>query len=195
LIGCEESQKVTQAFRKRGHECFSLDLVATRGNPEWHIQGDVHGHLLSVPDEYYDLGIFHIDCTKVALSGNRWYGKGMPRHNERLLYIKWTQIFWDTAKKKCKRLALENPASVIFRHIDYDALQYIQPWQFGHGEKKKTGLALIGLPKLIPTNIVEGREERIWKMAPSKTRKRDRSETYQGIADAMAQQWGCYELS
>jgi hypothetical protein len=113
----------------------------------------------------------------------------MPRHDKRIEAIDWVVELWEKAKKYFDSVALENPASVIFQYLNVE-VQYIQPWQFGHGEKKKTGLALHNLPKLIPTNIVDGREERIFRMAPGPNRKRDRSETYPGIADAFADQWG-----
>ena len=185
LIGCEESQVVCAAFRAAGHDGYSCDLVPTRGNPNWHYQNDV---LDIIKTQYWDLIILHPDCTKMAVSGNRWYGKGMPRHQERIDAVNWTIDLWSLAKVYSKRAALENPVSVVFPHLEN--VQYIQPWQFGHGETKKTGLALHNLPNLIPTNIVDGRENRIWKMAPSPTRKRDRIETYPGIADAFVRQWG-----
>lgn len=186
LVGCEESQIVTRAFRKLGHIAFSCDLVQTRGNPNWHIQGDIEDFIVIGGD----LVILHVDCTAMALSGNRWYGVNMPRHDERLKAIDRTMKLWEKAKKYFDRVCLENPMSVIFQYLNADIVQYVQPHQFGHGEKKKTGLALHNLPELISTNEVDGREERIWKMAPGPNRKRDRSVTYQGIADAMAEQWG-----
>lgn len=109
-------------------------------------------------------------------------------HQKRLDAIEWTLRLWDEAKNHCDRVALENPVSVIFKHLPN--VHYIQPWQFGHGETKKTGFALHGLEPLKPTNVVEGREQRIWKMPPSKTRKRDRSKTFSGVAAAMVDQWG-----
>lgn len=186
LIGCEESQTVCQAFRDRGHETYSCDLLPTRGNPDWHIQGDV---MDAVRSYGWDLIILHPDCTAMAVSGNRWYGTGMPRNDERLQAIRWTRKLWSTAKAFCDRVVLENPVSVIFQHLGAE-VQYIQPWQFGHGETKRTGLALHNVPPLTPTKIVEGREGRVWRMAPGPNRKRDRSKTYEGIASAMADQWG-----
>lgn len=124
----------------------------------------------------------------MSLSGNRWHGRGMPRHVERLEAIEWTLKLWNLALKYSDRVALENPTSVIFPLLPN--VHWLQPWQFGHGETKKTGFALHNLPPLQPTNIVEGREQRIWKMAPGKNRKRDRSETYPGVADAITAQWG-----
>lgn len=185
LVGCEESQVVTKAFRYRGHEAYSCDLLPTRGNPDWHYQADV---MDIMPSRRWDLIILHPDCTAMAVSGNRWYGKGMPMHYKRIEAVNWTTYLWETAILYSDRVALENPVSVIFKYLDAK-IQYIQPHQFGHGETKKTGLALHNLPELIPTNHVDGREQRVWKMAPSPTRKRDRSETYQGIADAFAEQW------
>jgi len=185
LVGCEESQVVCKAYRDAGYEAYSCDLQPTRGNPDWHFQADI---MEIIPTRRWGLIILHPDCTAMAVSGNRWYGKGMPYHEQRIEAIKWTLWLWDLAKEHSDCVALENPVSVIFNHLP--DVFYVQPWQFGHGETKKTGFAVHNLPKLEPTNIVEGREQRIWKMAPSPTRKRDRSETYRGIAKAMAQQWG-----
>jgi len=184
LIGCEESQTVCKAFREKGHEAYSCDLKETRGNPDWHIQGDVIEALY----QGWDLIILHPDCTAMAVSGNRWYGKGMPRNKEREQAVNWTLDLWELAKKHSPRVALENPVSVIFKHLPN--VSYIQPWQFGHGETKKTGFALHNLLPLQPTKIVEGREQKVWKMAPGPNRKRDRSKTFPGIAKAMADQWG-----
>ena len=186
LVGCEESQVVTQAFRAKGHEAYSCDLEPTRGNPDWHYQWDIAGGIIE--NNKWDLIILHPPCTALAVSGNRWYGKGAPKTNERIQALYWTWNLWENAINHCKQVALENPVSVIFNYIPN--VQYVQPWQFGHGETKKTGFALHGLPPLEPTNIVEGREQKVWKMPPSETRARDRSVTYQGIADAMAEQWG-----
>jgi len=185
LIGCEESGVMTNAFRLRGHEAYSCDLQPTRGCPCWHYQDDV---MEVVDGERWDMIILHPDCTKIAVSGNRWYGVGMERHDERVEAVDWTLRLWELAKRRAIRVALENPVSVIFSHLPN--VHYVQPWQFGHGETKKTGFALHNLNPLKPTNIVEGREQRVWKMGPSPTRKRDRSKTFQGIADACAEQWG-----
>ena len=185
LVGCEESQTVCRAFRAVDIESFSCDINPTRGNPQWHYQCDIVEVLMS---RRWSLAILHPDCTAMAVSGNRWYGRGMPRHPERLAQVEWTKRLWILAKKQADRVALENPVSVIFSELPN--VHYIQPWQFGHGETKKTGFALHNLPPLTATNIVEGREQKIWKMAPSKTRKRDRSKTFPGVAEAMADQWG-----
>ncbi len=190
LIGCEESQVVCQAFRDRGHEAYSCDLIPTRGNPDWHIQGDIMNNL-----EGWDLIILHPDCTKMSVSGNRWYGKGMKRNAERLSAINWTLDLWELATRHCERVALENPVSVIWKHIN--RAQYIQPWMFGHLETKNTGLALHNLPLLVETDNVKEETDRlppkdknkVWYASPGPNRKRDRSVTYAGIARAMSIQW------
>lgn len=184
LIGCEESQTLCGAFRAAGHEAYSCDLQPTRGNPEWHYQKDI---MEVIPLRRWDLIVLHPDCTAMAVSGNRWYGKGKPFHLKRVAQVEWTKQLWSLAKRHSNKAALENPVSVIFKHLEN--VQYIQPWQFGHGETKKTGFALHGLPPLEPTNIVSGRDQRIWKMPPSETRKRDRSKTFEGIASAIVEQW------
>jgi len=185
LIGCEESQIICGEFRKAGFEAFSCDIVKTRGNSKWHYKEDI---MKVIPLHQWDLIILHPDCTALAVSGNRWYGKGTKGYPKRLEAIEWTINLWNLAKQYSSKVALENPVSVIWKYIG--KAYYIQPWQFGHGETKKTGFALHGLKPLKPTNIVEGREQRIWKMSPSKTRKRDRSETYLGVAKAIVSQWG-----
>lgn len=185
LIGCEESQVITKAFRDAGYVAFSCDIQPTRGDPRFHYQEDI---MDVIPRHKWDLIILHPDCTAMAVSGNRWYGNGMPMNDKRTAQIEWTKKLWDLAKKHSKRVALENPVSVIFKHLPN--VHYLQPWQHGHGETKKTGFALHNLEPLKPTNIVEGRENRVWKMPPSETRKRDRSRTYDGVADAIVAQWG-----
>lgn len=201
LIGCEESQVVCQAFRNVGHGAYSCDIQPTRGNPEWHYQCDIMAHLRTVPDKFYDLIILHPDCTAMAVCGNKTYANGTPLYHKRLEAIDWTIKLWNFAKQSGKRVALENPASVIFPHLREigAVIQYIQPYQFGHMEQKKTGLALYNLPELVEENNVyeemmklpKNERERIHYMAPSDTRKRDRSVTYQGIANAFVNQWGC----
>jgi len=180
LIACECSGVVRQAFRLKGHNAWSNDLLpAADGGP--HIQGDC----MDAIKLGWDLIIMHPPCTALAVSGNRWYGKGMPRYEDRIRALSWTAGLFSEAAKHCPKVCMENPVGVL-----RGATQYIQPWQFGHGETKKTGLWLYGLPKLQPTNIVEGREARIHRMPPGPNRAALRSVTYQGIADAMAEQWG-----
>ena len=113
LVGCEESQTVCQAFLKRGHNAMSLDTKPTRGNPDYHYQVDIIEHLESVPDGYYDLIIVHPDCTKLTVAGNKHYGKGKPRHHERIAAAAWTEHLWELCKRKGQRVCLENPVSVL----------------------------------------------------------------------------------
>lgn len=185
LVGCEESGVVRDAFLAKGHEAYSNDLLpARRGGP--HLKMDVFEALRHHGP--WDIVILHPDCTRMALSGNRWYGKGSGREREREDQIVWTESLWLEAQALCRAgCALENPASVLWSRIGRP--QYIQPWQFGHGETKRTGILAHRLPALKPTSIVTGREQRIWKMPPGENRKRDRSETYPGIAAAMAEQY------
>jgi len=191
FIGCEESQVVCQAFRKLGHEAYSCDLVPTRGNPDWHIQGDV----MEVIERGWDLAILHPDCTAMSNSGNRWYGKGMPRHAERIAALVWTEKLWVQAHCCAKHIAMENPISVLWGVVKRS--QYIHPYEFGHMETKATGLALHNLPLLKPTNDVKDemgklppkQKHKTWYASPGPNRKRDRSVTFTGIANAMAEQW------
>ena len=185
LVGCEESQTITKALRAAGHEAYSCDLAPTRGNPAWHYQQDI---CEVIPSRRWGLIILHPDCTAMAVSGNRWYGRGMPMHHKREQAIAWTVGLWELAKKHGDKAALENPVSVIFQHLNAPVC-YVQPYEHGHGETKKTGFALHNLEPLKPTNLVDGREQRIWKMPQSPTRKRDRSQTFDGIAQAVVMQW------
>lgn len=183
LVGCEYGGKVREAFRKLGHDAWSCDLLPADDGSEYHIQGDV----TPVIRQGWDIIIIHPPCTALAVSGNRWYGTGMPKHQDRLNSIRWTVGLWELAQRHARVGAcMENPVGVL----PVKPTQYVQPWQFGHGETKKTGLWLDRLPALTPTDIVEGREQRIWKLPPSADRWKIRSETFQGIADAMADQWG-----
>lgn len=182
LIACERSGIVRRAFRIAGHDAYSNDLVAADDGDTHHFTGDC----IKVIEMGWDLIIAHPPCTALAVSGNGTYGAGKPKHGERLEAIKWTLSLWDLIKKNSDMAALENPVGVL----PMKPAQYIQPWQFGHGEQKKTGLWLHNLPPLTPTNIVEGREQRVWKMPPGPERQRLRSETYKGVAEAMAKQWG-----
>lgn len=197
LIGCEESGVVRDAFTRRGHDATSLDIIESRSPNGKHVVMDIMEYLqlseLS-QDKHggteWDLIILHPPCTYLAVSGNRWYGRGQGHHDKRIESQAWTKELWELAKRVSHSVALENPVGVLNEVIGKPT-QYIQPWEFGHGETKKTGLWLHNLPMLKPTDIVEGREQRIWQMAPSPTRARDRSETYRGIAEAMVTQWGC----
>lgn len=180
LIACEESQVVCSAFRARGHEAYSCDTLPTRGaHPEWHIQDDVLKHL----NDGWDMMIAFPPCTHLAVSGARWF------KDKRCQQIDAVNFFLRVANVPIEKIAIENPIGIMstkYRKPD----QIVQPWQFGHGETKATCLWLKNLPKLKPTKIVEGRENRVHRMAPGPNRARDRAITYQGIADAMAEQWG-----
>lgn len=180
LVACEESQVVTNEFRKLGHEAYSCDILPTSGeHPEWHFQQDV----IPLLDLSWDMVIAFPPCTDLAVSGARWFEEKRKDGRQQ----KSIDFFLQFTKLKCK-WAIENPVGImssIYRKPD----QIIQPWQFGHGETKATCLWLNGLPKLVSTNIVSGREQRIWKMGPSKDRSLLRSKTYIGIAKALASQW------
>jgi site-specific DNA-cytosine methylase len=180
LIACEYSGAVREAFAKLGHDAWSCDLLPTEV-PGKHYQGDVRNMLA----QQWDLLIAHPPCTHLAVSGARHFAAKQASgvQQEALDFVR---LLLDA---DVPRIALENPVSIISTRIRKPD-QIIQPWQFGHGETKATCLWLKGLPKLVPTNIVEGREQRIHRMAPSPDRWKERSRTFQGIADAMAQQWG-----
>ena len=182
LVACEESQVVCIAFRERGHEAYSCDLKnCSGGHPEWHIIGDAR---IIIKRERWDLIILHPPCTYTALCGNRWYWNN-PLRNEG---IDLCSELWNLACSVCDKVGLEQPRTIMQRYIGKKS-QVIHPWQFGHGETKETWLWLKGLPLLIPTNIVSGRENRIWKMSPGPNRGKLRSKTFLGIAEAFASQW------
>lgn len=183
LIACEKSQIVTNEFRKLGHEAYSNDIdTCTGNNIEWHIQEDCR---IIIKKHTWDMIIMHPPCTYTALSGNRWYSDTIQREKG----IKLTVEIYELARSKCNKTVLEQPMTVLQKYIGKKS-QSIQPWQFGHGETKTTWLWINGLPLLKPTNIVQGREENIWKMPPGPHRQELRSITYPGIAKAMAEQWG-----
>lgn len=175
LVACEFSGVVREAFSALGHEAWSCDLLPTE-IPGNHYQGDVRDILL----EHWDLMVAHPPCTHLAVSGARWFKE---KQAEALEFVRLLM------NAPIEHIAIENPISIISSRIRKPD-QIIQPWQFGHGETKATCLWLKGLPKLQPTNIVEGREQRVHKMPPSPDRWRERSRTFAGIAQAMAQQWG-----
>lgn len=181
LIACEYSGRVRAAFRKMGHDAWSCDLLPADDGSPYHIQGDVLDHL----NDGWDLMVAHPPCTHLAVSGARHFAAKIADGRQQ----EGIDFFMAMINAPIERIAVENPICIMstkYRKPD----QIIQPWQFGHGETKATCLWLKNLPKLVPTNIVEGRENRVWKMPPSKDRWKLRSETYQGIADAIGQQWG-----
>lgn len=219
LIACEESQTVCKAFRERGHEAYSADIQEpTGGHPEWHILGDVlplingdctfftmDGRAHNISDEW-DLIIAHPPCTYLTVTGNRWFSierygdKAIQRHKDRKEAINFFMFF---ANANCEKIAIENPVGIMssaWRKPD----QIIQPWQFGDAFEKKTCLWLKGLLQLKPTNIVDipprkvfdsGKSMPAWYAdawtLPKEERAKLRSKTFPGIAEAMAEQWGC----
>ena len=205
LVACEESQAVTKEFRKLGHEAFSCDILpCSGGHPEWHLQLDVTELL----KQKWDMIIAFPPCTDLTVSGARWFKKKRENKSQEGSI----EFFMQFIKADCERVAVENPIGIISgkyisKHFPklqekykfpIKPTQIIQPWQFGHGETKSTCLWLKGLPKLSPTDVVEGREPKIWLMTDSKGKKlgwntpeikKARSKTYSGIAKAMATQW------
>ena len=199
LIACEESQAVTKAFRKKGHEAFSCDVLpCSGGHPEWHIQGDV----LPLLKRDWDMIIAFPPCTYLTVTGNRWFNaekygqKAIERH---ALRQEAQAFFMAIAAADCPKIAIENPVGVMstaWRKPD----QLVQPYQFGDAAEKKTCLWLKGLKPLAPTLVVEppprqkikgGKSMPVWySNARKKDRAKIRSKTFQGIADAMADQWG-----
>lgn len=198
LVCCEYSGIVREAFRKKGHEVLSCDFLPTE-LPGPHYEGNV---LEILYEDDWDMLIAHPECTYLASSGLHWNKKDPARAlktEEALVFVK------TLLDAPIPKICLENPVGRIGTAIR-KADQYIQPYEFGHNASKKTGLWLKGLPKLKPTKYIEPRiviqnekEYKRWanqtdsgqnKLAPSATRGKDRSKTYQGIADAMAEQWG-----
>ena len=202
LVACEESQEVAKAFRARGHEAYSCDIEeCSGGHPEWHLQQDV----LPLLAEQWDLIIAHPPCTYLTCTGNRWFNieKYGDKARERLLEREQAIYFFlRIANAPCPRIAIENPVGVMSTHYRKPD-QIIQPYQFGDPFEKTTCLWLKGLPKLVPTNIVEP-PPRVkfdsgktmpawyadaWRLSKAE-RARLRSKTFPGIAAAMAEQWG-----
>jgi site-specific DNA-cytosine methylase len=178
LVACEYSGTVRDAFIAKGHDAMSCDLLPS-DKPGPHYQGDV----FDVINDDWDLMIAHPPCTHLAVSGARWFKDKVTEQAEALDFVRRLM------NVHIDRICIENPVSIISSRIRKPD-QTIQPWQFGHGETKRTCLWLKGLPKLVPTDIVDGRDQRIWKLPPSPDRWKIRSATFQGIADAMANQWG-----
>ena len=201
LIACEESQRVCTAFRNKGHEAYSCDILSCSGeHPEWHIKDDVLKHL----DENWDLIIAHPPCTYLTVAANKYYNvekygvKAIEREQLREEAIEFFLKFTDL---KCPKVAIENPIGVMSTRFRKPT-QVIQPYYFGDRERKATCLWLKGLPPLKPTNIVEpdiikhksGRTDSRLHFEtlklPKEERARIRSKTFEGIANAMAEQWG-----
>ena len=182
LVACEFSGIVREAFAALGHDAWSCDILPTE-QPGQHIQGDV----LEILNNGWDFLIAHPPCTHLSVSGARWFAEKRAdgRQQEAI------DFFMRLVNAPIDKIAVENPISIMSTEYRKPN-QIIQPWQFGHGETKATCLWLKGLPELQPTNIVGGRAARIHKMSPSPDRAKNRSRTYQGIAQAMAKQWGAY---
>ena len=180
LIGCESSGTVRDAFIKLGHSAISCDLLPT-DSPGPHYQGDV----FDIINDGFDLAIFHPPCTHLAVSGARHFA----RKRESGVQQQAIDFFLRLTHCSIPRWCIENPVCIMSSFYRKPN-QIIQPWQFGHGETKATCLWLHNLPILTPTNIVSGREQRMWKLGPSPDRWKLRSKTYPRIAEAMAQQWG-----
>ncbi len=180
LVACEFSGVVRDAFKARGHDAMSCDLLPTERWGE-HLVDDAL--LVARHCGKWDLMIAHPPCTHLAVSGARWFKEKQAEQEAALEFVR------QLLAAPIPRIALENPISIISSRIRKPD-QIIQPWQHGHGETKATCLWLKNLPKLVPTQIVEGREPRVHFASPGPDRWKERSRTLQGIADAMADQWG-----
>lgn len=204
LVGCKFSQIVTKAFRNKGHEAYSCDFLPTEGNPDWHYQMDVFEAIKQVNPE---LGIFHPPCTYLTLAGNRWflpeYKDRYPnREQQRKDAIEFVKQIYNS---NIQRIAIENPLGVLSTAWQQPT-QIIQPYQFGDPQRKTTCLWLKNLPRLKPTKIVKPEiikykngkgTDSAWHIntfnLPKDQRSKERSRTFQGIADAMADQWSNYK--
>ena len=181
LVGCEFSGTVRRAFRDKGHDAWSCDLLPADDGSEFHIEGDV----LPVLSMGWDLLIGHPPCTHLAVSGARYFA-AKRKDGRQQAALDFVKVLMDAP---IHRICIENPVSIISTKIRKPD-QILQPYQFGHPETKATCLWLKNLPPLTPTDVVEGREQRVWRMPPSPDRWKKRSVTYAGVAKAMADQWG-----
>ena len=190
LIAFECSGVVRRAFRAVGCEAYSNDLQPADDGSEFHILGDA---IDAIKSQEWDLIIAHPPCTALAVSGNSTYAEGMPKYSERLSAIDYTLDLFQLCCSVAPKVCMENPVGVL----PVKPSQYVQPWQFGHAESKKTGFWLFGLPLLMETKNVKSeydqlpknKAQRLHYLSPSKDRAKLRSETYTGIAQAMAEQW------
>jgi len=194
LVACEFSGIVRRAFAARGHDAWSCDLLPAEDGSNHHIVGDARQHL----DDGWDLLVVaHPPCTRLCNSGVRWFSRPPKGKTVELMWADLAEgaalfsAFWNAP---VPRICVENP--VMHRHAkalieNYSQpAQSVQPWQFGHGETKRTCFWLRGLPRLVPTDIVAGRKARVHRMPPRADRWRERSRFFPGIATAMADQWG-----
>jgi site-specific DNA-cytosine methylase len=180
LVACEFSGIVRDVFRAKGHDAVSCDLLLSE-RPGPHYQGDVRDIL----DDSWDMMVAFPPCTYLSVSGAAWFASPGRREKQEEA-LDFVRLLLNAQVPK---IALENPIGVISTRIRKPD-QIVQPWMFGHGEVKATCLWLKNLPELEPTNIVEGRKPRVNYESPGPDRWKRRSRTYQGIADAMAEQWG-----
>lgn len=187
LIACEFSATVRDAFRARGFDAWSCDLLPCEGDPRWHIQGDA---IEAAYGASWDMMIAHPPCTDLAVSGARHFAAKIA-DGRQARALDFVQRLLDAP---IPHIALENPVSVISSKIRKPDCTF-QPWEHGHGEVKRTCLWLKNLPALRPSNIVEGREPRVHKMPPGPDRWKERSRTFPGVAKAMADQWGDFLLN
>ena len=195
LVCCEFSGVVRRAFRERGHDAWSCDLLAAEDHSEHHIVGDALRVIANPPPDLrlpmWELLICHPPCTHLAVSGARWFKDKRVEQEQALDFVR------SLLAARCSRIALENPVSIISSHIRKPD-QIIQPWMFGHRETKATCLWLKGLPELVPTDVVGPPRTpaekiefaKVHRMPPGPDRWRERSRTYEGLARAMAEQWG-----
>ena len=183
LVACEYSGRVRDAFRRCGHDAWSCDLLECEADPSWHYQGPVQ----EVLGRDWDLMIAHPPCTHLAVSGSRHFHRKQRQQAEALDFVRLLM------EAPIERWCIENPVSIISSAIRPPD-QIIQPWQFGHGETKATCLWLQNLPMLRSTDVVEGREPRVHMMPPGPNRWKERSRTFEGVADAMGDQWGSRQL-
>ena len=189
LVACEYSGIVREAFAKRGHDAWSCDLLPTDQPSDKHIQGDV----LEIINDGWDLIIAHPPCTHLSLSGAKYWAEKRADGRQQAA-IKFVEDIWDA---DCPRICIENPVGALTKHSKLGkATQYIQPYEFGHAEQKRTGLWLKGLPKLKGTKFIDVKclpkkeVQSLHYLPPSKDRGRIRSTTFQGVADALACQFG-----
>jgi len=187
LVACEYSGRVRDAFLALGHDAWSCDLLESESTDT---DEKASRHLLGPVEQFlgdeWDLMIAHPPCTYLSVAGARWMKTDPTRQEKQDDALAFAL---DLMNAPIDRICIENPVSVISTRIRKPD-QIINPWEYGHGETKKTCLWLKNLPKLVPTDIVEGREAKLHRMAPGPNRWKDRSRTYQGIANAMALQWG-----
>lgn len=194
LVACEFSGTVRNAFLAKGHDAWSCDLLPAENGSNRHIRGDARDIL---NDGWDLLMVAHPPCTRLCNSGVRWLSKPPPG---KTLQKMWAELdegaelfsaFWNAP---IDRICVENP--VMHRHAKerienyQDFAQSVQPWEFGHGETKRTCFWLKNLPPLTPTDIVDGRENRVHRQPPGPNRWRERSRFFTGISEAMADQWG-----